>query len=265
MKTFFLLTWVLVINSLQAFAQDAQYKFVKDIIYTSSKDEYSLQQCRMDFYYPQHLQDFTTLIWFHGGGLTSGNKDIPEELKNQKFAVLSVGYRFAPKVRVEDILKDGAEAINWLCNNIESYGGSRTKIVIGGYSAGGYIALMLGLRKDLLQKHHIDVDHFLGVISCSGQTITHFTERKSLNMHEAQPLVNEMAPLYWVRKTPISIMLITGDREKEMVGRYEENAYLARMLKIVGNQNVELLELQGYDHGMLHPAFPLLIRRMNSF
>ena len=33
------------------------------------------------------------------------------------------------------------------------------------------------------------------------------------------------------------------------------------MLKEVGHPSVELLELQGYDHGqMAEPAFPLLLR-----
>ncbi|MGH2624797.1 MAG: alpha/beta hydrolase, partial [Sphingobacterium sp.] len=59
------------------------------------------------------------------------------------------------------------------------------------------------------------------------------------------------------------ITLITGDRELEMVGRYEENAYLLRMLKIVGHPDVKLFEMAGYDHGMTYPAFPLLINEIN--
>jgi hypothetical protein len=56
-------------------------------------------------------------------------------------------------------------------------------------------------------------------------------------------------------------LLITGDRNKEMLGRYEENAYLWRMMKLVGHPDVELFELQGFDHGsMAAPAFPLLLK-----
>ena len=54
-------------------------------------------------------------------------------------------------------------------------------------------------------------------------------------------------------------MLITGDRELELYGRYEENAYLARMMKLVGHKNTQLLELDGFDHGsMAAPAFFIL-------
>jgi hypothetical protein len=56
-------------------------------------------------------------------------------------------------------------------------------------------------------------------------------------------------------------LLITGDRELEMLGRYEENAYLWRMMQVVGHPSTELFELDGFNHGqMAEPAFPLLLR-----
>ncbi len=76
-----------------------------------------------------------------------------------------------------------------------------------------------------------------------------------------QPIVDELAPLNHVRNDAPPILLITGDRDLEMLGRYEENAYLWRMLQVVGHPASELHELQGFDHGqMAEPAFPLLIR-----
>ncbi|VTP92545.1 hypothetical protein [Sphingobacterium daejeonense] len=99
----------------------------------------------------------------------------------------------------------------------------------------------------------------------SAQCISHFTARAEKGIDINQPVVDEFAPLYWVRKNQVPITLITGDRELEMVGRYEENAYLARMLKIVGHSQTKLLELDGYDHGMTYPAFPILIREIERW
>jgi hypothetical protein len=58
------------------------------------------------------------------------------------------------------------------------------------------------------------------------------------------------------------LVLITGDRELEMLGRYEENAYLMRMMKVSGHTKTTLYELQGYDHGMVEPAIPILLKVM---
>ena len=49
--------------------------------------------------------------------------------------------------------------------------------------------------------------------------------RAELNhLLRTQPLLDEMAPLYHVRDDAPPLLLITGDRELEMLGRYEENA-----------------------------------------
>lgn len=46
-----------------------------------------------------------------------------------------------------------------------------------------------------------------------------------------------------------------------MLGRYEENAYMWRMLKLAGHPDVTLYELDGFNHGgMKHPAEFLLLK-----
>src|SRR5678816_3746384 len=73
--------------------------------------------------------------------------------------------------------------------------------------------------------------------------------------------IRDRAPLFHVRKDAPPLLLITGDRELELIGRYEENAYLWRMMKEVGHPDTKIHELQGFDHGqMADPAHPLLLQ-----
>ena len=74
------------------------------------------------------------------------------------------------------------------------------------------------------------------------------------------PIIDKMAPLYHVRGDAAPILLLSGDREREMLGRYEENAYMYRMLKLVGHKDVTLYEFDGYGHDMCDPGFPMLMR-----
>ncbi|MDE6403128.1 MAG: alpha/beta hydrolase, partial [Muribaculaceae bacterium] len=54
-------------------------------------------------------------------------------------------------------------------------------------------------------------------------------------------------------------VIITGDSELELFGRYEENAYMWRMMKLVGHPEVYIYKLDGYNHGdMAAPAFHIL-------
>ena len=150
-------------------------------------------------------------------------------------------------------------------NNIRKYGGNPNQIFVSGHSAGGYLTSMIGLDKKWLAKHNIDADKIAGLIPFSGHTITHFTVREEMGIPGKQPIVDEMAPLFHVRSDAPPLILITGDRELELLGRYEENAYLMRMMKVIGHEKTTLYELDGFDHvGMVKPAYYILLDYLSS-
>lgn len=202
------------------------------------------------------------MVWFHGGGLTGGKKAVPESLKAKGMAVVAVNYRLYPKVMAPTYIEDAAAAVAWVIRNIEGFGGDPDLVFVSGHSAGGYLTSMVGLDKRWLKQHDVDANHIAGLIPFSGHTITHFTVRKERGIKDTQPIVDDLAPLYHVRKDAPLLLLITGDRELEMLGRYEENAYLMRMMKVAGHPDTRLYELDGYGHNMTEPSFPLLVREV---
>jgi len=247
-------------------AQQSEYATINDIPYYSDSeslaDEYINERCVLDLYHPEGKKGYPTIVWFHGGGLTGGNKSIPWELKEKGMAVVAVNYRLYPKIKAPVYIEDAAAAVAWVFNHIEEYGGDPELIFITGHSAGGYLTSMVGLDKRWLQAHKIDANRIAGLIPFSGHTITHFTVRAERGIEGTQPIVDDLAPLFHVRKDAPPLLLITGDRELEMMGRYEENAYLWRMMKVVGHPDTKLYEMDGYGHNMLTPAFPLLIKEV---
>jgi hypothetical protein len=99
----------------------------------------------------------------------------------------------------------------------------------------------------------------------SGQAVTHYNVRKMQGIGPLQPTIDEWAPLYWVRKDCPPFVLICGDRELELYGRYDENQYLARMMKLAGHQQTYLYEIDGHDHGsMVDPSFHILERHLKQ-
>lgn len=272
MKNYFLgryIVFTLLICSF-AFAQNSDslktpiYSTESEILYYDNDsfeiDEYMNEQCRLDLYYPKNQSEFPTLVWFHGGGLRAGTNNIPEELKYQNIAIVSVRYRLYPKILSPKYIEDAAAAVAWVFENIEKYGGNPNQIFVSGHSAGGYLTSMIGLDKQWLAKHNIDADKIAGLIPFSGHTITHFTVREERGISGKQPIVDEMAPLFHIRSDAPPLILITGDRELELLGRYEENAYLMRMMKVIGHEKTKLYELDGFDHvGMVKPAYYILL------
>ena len=250
--------------SAQDQAEGPAYTTETDILYRESDDRWIDEMCRLDVYWPKQ-SGFSTIVWFHGGGLKGGKRKIPKQLTEAGVAVVAVDYRLSPKVKVTDCIDDAAAAVAWVFRNIGRYGGSSDKIFVSGHSAGGYLTSMIGLDKSWLDKHGIDADDITGLIPFSGHTITHFTARKEMGMEGTQPLIDKLAPLYHVRDDAPPLLLITGDRELEMLGRYEENAYMWRMMKVAGHEHTTLHELDGFNHGqMAQPAFPLLLRFVKS-
>ena len=240
---------------------EATYLQEKDILYREGRNisDYMQERCRLDIYYPKNKKGYSTVVWFHGGGLKAGNKFIPEQLRDQGFAIVAVNYRFYPKVKCPAYIEDAAASVAWVLKNIEAYGGDKNKIFISGHSAGGYLTSMVGLDKSYLQEYGLDANSIAGLIPFSGHTITHFTIREERGIDESKVVVDEFAPMYHIRKDAPPLILITGDREMEMLGRYEENAYMYRMMKVIGHENTVLYELDGFDHGgMANPAFYIL-------
>ena len=250
---------LLILGAWCAGALAQSYKQINNIPYTSKTDAYSLERLKLDIYYPDGVADLPVVVWFHGGGLEGGNKEIPPQLREKDMVVVGVNYRLLPRVTVTETLDDAAEAVAWVFRHIGQYGGDPSKIVVTGHSAGGYLSMMLCLDKKWLAAYAIDADSVMMYVPFSGQAITHYNVRKMQGIPPLQPTIDEYAPLYWVRSDCPPLVLICCDRELELYGRYDENQYLARMMKLAGHQQTYLYEIDGHGHGgMVAPGFHIL-------
>jgi predicted esterase len=244
------LSLVAALNGALPAADDGRVR-VQDVFYRTDVENPTpgmKDKCCLDISCPAGEKQFATIVWFHGGGLTGGKRSIPPELERSGIAVVAASYRLHPDVNAPAYIEDAAAAIAWTVKHIEEHGGSADRIVVSGHSAGGYLAAMTSFDKKYLQAFGVDADSLAGVAPISGQMITHFTIRKENGIED-------------IRNNSPPILLVTGDREQELLGRYEENAYTWRMLKQLKHPDVTLHELGGYDHGqMVRPAFPLLLK-----
>lgn len=123
---------------------------------------------------------------------------------------------------------------------------------------------MLNLDKSYLGRWGVDANKLAGAFPISGQTTTHYTIRKERGLPSDTPIIDKYAPSNNVRKDASPMILITGDKDLEMLARYEENAHLYALLKALG-QDVTLYQMEGFDHGAVAaPACILINRRIKE-
>ncbi len=255
-----------LVGGLSLLGQDPSYSLQKDIPYQTDDlrkaDPYIAERCVLDLYAPKNRKGFSTIVWFHGGGLKNGNKSVPEGFREKGVAVVAINYRLHPKVKAPVYIQDAAASVAWVFENIEKYGGDASRIFVSGSSAGGYLTSMVGLDKRWLGTHGIDANRIAGLIPLAGHTITHFTVRAERGIEGTKPIIDDLAPLYHVRADAPPFLMITGDRELEMLGRYEENAYMMRMMRVAGHKDARIMELDGYGHSPRDAAAPLILKEV---
>ena len=253
---------LLLLPGIRVFSQKTDHLKELNIPYYSDSinqsDKNIKEKCLLDIYYPAKEKNFPTIVWFHGGGLVGGDKALPKALLRPGICVVTINYRL--RVKSPKHLEDAAASVAWVFDNIKKYGGNPDLIFVAGHSAGAYLTSMIGLDKKWLAAHNIDANKIAGLFPLSSNGITHKAYKHEKGVKSMIPWIDEYAPLFHVRADAPPLILMTGDRELEMVGRYEENAYLARMMKLNGHKETVLYEFEGYGHGMTTPGFPLVFK-----
>src|SRR4051794_26696333 len=108
-------------------------------------------EVRVLVYLPrQAARPLPALVWIHGGGYVLGSPDadglqIKSLVTEVGCAVVSVDYRLSPEAPFPAGVEDCYAALRWTHTQAGVLGVDRTRVAIGGSSAGGGLAAALGL------------------------------------------------------------------------------------------------------------------------
>ena len=204
----------------------------------------------MDIFFPE-VEDFFTIVYFHGGGLVEGDKgdthEFVKHLTKLGFAVATANYSLLTESKFPECVKDAARAVKYVKDNIKSKG-----ILVMGQSAGAYLTLMLCLNKEYLKEVRIDNKDIVAWISDAGQPTTHFNILKyERGLNPLLQRVDEAAPLYYVNKDTYFSHLLLLTYQCDLPNRLEQNKLLMSSIKTFNKDlDVELKILKGeHCHG----------------
>jgi len=108
------------------------------------------QSLQLDLYLPQTSSNTPPLmVWIHGGGWKNGDKANINpailRLSADGYAVASINYRLKDLTIHPKNIHDCKGAVRWLRAHAGEYGYDPERLAVGGSSAGGHLALLLGL------------------------------------------------------------------------------------------------------------------------
>lgn len=213
------------------------------------------ERCKLDLYQPKDGENLPCLLWFHGGGMTAGTKDdagtvaTARALAAQGLVVAAVNYRLSPQHPYPAYLEDAAAAFHWIKSHASDHRTQPSRIFLAGHSAGGYLVTMLGSDPRWLGKNGDQLKDLAGIISLSGQMVTHFTIRAERGLADTTIVVDQDAPLYHA-KDPCAPQLILY-AETDMAMRAEENVLYLAARKAAEQKNVRGWMVKGSDHGSI--------------
>lgn len=203
-------------------------KLIENIKYS----EY--EQNLLDIYLPD-AREFPVFVYFHGGGMESGDKRCRfiNDLVLKGVCVVSANYRMYPDASFPDFLYDGAAAVSWTKENIKNYG-KPTGLFVGGSSAGGYISLMLCFDSKYLSKYNTSNKDITAYYHDAGQPTVHYNVMRERGQDTRKVVIDEASPIYHIDAEryypPMEIVVSDND----MPNRYEQTLLLVSTLKHFG-------------------------------
>ena len=132
----------------------------------------------LDIYYDNQLSNKKqVIVYVHGGGWSIGDKASQLENKISLFRSLnyvfvSINYRLSPfpfdttntdRIKYPDHNNDVADAIKWIHDNIEEYGGDNNKMALLGHSAGAHLVALTGSNRYFLEQRGLSLSIIKGV------------------------------------------------------------------------------------------------------
>jgi acetyl esterase/lipase len=222
---------------------------------------------------------FPVMIWVHGGGWRSGDKDNQLKYKIPMFIdagwiFVGVNYRLSPYEIPDDPAdfdpnrimypihnQDVAAAIAWVYNHISEYGGDPNQISLMGHSAGAGIVAAIGTNQTFLKDNGLNLSMLKHVVCLD--TEGYDVREQIENGSNAQSMVYMNAfginPSVWDDASPINNIELDEELPSYFIVTRgtKDRINLSEQFSVKVNNtgaNTELIYALEYTHGEVNDA-----------
>jgi len=216
-----------------------------------------------------------TLVFYHGGGWVGGTKEasfmsiVP--WLEMGWNVVNVEYRMARVALAPAAVEDSTCALRFVIDKAKDYGIDPSRIVLSGESAGGHLALAVGMipesagftrlcaggafrGSDTAVPKVAAIINWYGITDVAemlgGPNVRNYAVQWLGAMANRDEVARSVSPLTYVRAGLPPILSIQGDADP--IVPFSQNVRLRDALTKVG-ANIELFPVPGGGHGNFKP------------
>lgn len=210
-----------IVNNL---ARLGDYTIFQNIQYADNQDQI------LDIYIPDGIDDLDksnipTVVFLYGGcwGACSdlAKEDyrfVAQSFTTNNIISVIVDYRKFPTVLFPDIMADVTQAVEWVNENIDSYGGNAENLFLMGHSSGAHLASMLSFNEQYLKAN--TYQNIRGFIGLAGPyDFLPFTEYYQPSLFAPVETYAESQTINFVEGTEPPSLLMYGNSDKRVQRR----------------------------------------------
>ncbi|MCX6626378.1 MAG: SgcJ/EcaC family oxidoreductase [Candidatus Solibacter sp.] len=232
---------------------------------------------RLDVLYPKapSREKRPGVIMFHGGGWIRGTKETMMDAfcrpyLERGFVVANVEYRVAGAAPAPAAVNDALNAARWFFDRADKYHVDQARIVVTGASAGGHLALMVGMTPAssglgpavpiaaIVNGYGVsDVTDLL-----DGPHRQSFAEQWLPEQPGRSDLARRLSPLTYVRKGIPPTLTVQGENDRTVP--YEQGVRLTAALQQAG-VDADMMTVPGAAHGFNKEQWPAVHARIFDF
>lgn len=232
---------------------------------------------RLDVMYPKATSREMRpgVVMFHGGGWIRSTKETMMDafcrpFLERGFVVANVEYRLAPAATAPAAVNDALTAAKWFLDHADQYNVDRARIVVTGASAGGHLALMVGMTPAgaglgpvipiaaIVNGYGVaDVADLLDGAHRQSFAVQWLPEQDG-----RMDLAKRLSPLTYVRKGIPPTLTVQGENDHTVP--HEQGVRLTAALKQAG-ADAEMMTVPGAGHGFSKEQWPAVHARIFDF
>ena len=206
---------------------------------------------KLDLYLPKgDVSNAPVFLFLHGGGFREGDRAqygaVAEPFAAQGIITAVASYRLTGDgFSYPNQTNDTKQALKWLYDNIQTYGGDPNALYVGGHSAGAILSADIGVDRKWMWAADIPHDALKGIAPISGP----YDMRRAGRPGEG----NSYAPTAELQAAASPILHVGDPAPEAVIAVGSPEAYVAssqelgEKLKAAG-ATVQVLVLEGQDH-----------------